>query len=305
MIIAIFAVVVVGVFAIASALAKPSFKKGYTDKQRFQRTSIMFFGIVLPLIAFFVSMFLTPAYKSHAELGWIDSFHLGKIILTPLVFWAAAAFYSLIISDKEDNQEEWVVLGLPTGAFISFVCFVHAVAIALEGSFLWLLGLSIIPLYICVWYTKLSISLARISDAPSYRYMYALLGSLPFWGLSLYLSKEEYNSLATSPQCFVVTAAGRGHSAVVGPFITIERRGESRQVNQQLVLFWRFEELWSQRTPRLHRLFRHGYNVAGPFIARRIQGKWTADVVYLALKPVEMLVQYVMRVTGKDEGHSC
>ncbi len=101
----------------------------------------------------------------------------------------------------------------------------------------------------------------------------------------------------TQPKgCVVVTAAGRGHHFIVGPFFQIEHHGARQMANRQLDTFWQFEAIWRKRSPRSHRLFRKVYNRLGPSLAARITSRWRADVVFLTLKPFEHLARVAGRV---------
>jgi len=116
--------------------------------------------------------------------------------------------------------------------------------------------------------------------------------SLPLWLASWLWSRSLYMSLPSDePGCFIVTAAGHGHAALVGRNIRIERNGRSLLVNQQLITFWQFENLWRNFAPRSHRIFRCAYNRVGPVIAALIKSPWLADLTYLAIKPLELLAK--------------
>jgi hypothetical protein len=125
--------------------------------------------------------------------------------------------------------------------------------------------------------------------------------SLPFclgswlWSRSLYASLPD----KAPDDCFIVTAAGRGHAAFVGRNIEIERNGRSLLVNQQLLTFWQFENLWRNFAPHSHRIFRQGYNRVGPIIAARIKSPWLADFIYLAIKPFELMAKFANALLRK------
>ena len=118
---------------------------------------------------------------------------------------------------------------------------------------------------------------------------------VPFWLGSAIWAYVAFERLPNSinHNCFVVTAATRGHPRLVGPFLEIERHGHTRRVNPQLLTFWQFESAWQRRSPRTHAHFRAMYNSFGPQVAARIRSPWAADAVYLALKPVELLIRKI------------
>ena len=126
-------------------------------------------------------------------------------------------------------------------------------------------------------------------------------GGLPLWLASGFWSWKVFESLPDkAPQgCFVVTAASRGHANIVGPLLEIEHCGRKEFANRQLITLRRFELLWNQRAPHCHAMFRRGYNKLGPVIASKINSPITADVAYVALKPVEIVARFTLAVLAK------
>jgi uncharacterized protein (DUF433 family) len=101
----------------------------------------------------------------------------------------------------------WIVLGILLGAIVALAC-------ALFG---WLcfrqqaepFGLFLlVPSYVAVWYALRAWRLIKASTLGVWHCLVALAASLPFWLMSLGWSYREYSQLpATTPSCFVVTAA--------------------------------------------------------------------------------------------------
>lgn len=104
------------------------------------------------------------------------------------------------------------------------------------------------------------------------------------------LAVRLYNHLPSNPpeDCFVVTAATRGHCRVVGTWYDAK---QNRLLNQQLLTFWEFENWLKIRFPQTHRLIRLIYDRVGPLFARLIIFRWQADCVYVLLKPLEWLAR--------------
>ena len=88
--------------------------------------------------------------------------------------------------------------------------------------------------------------------------------------------------------CFVVSAAARGHPRFVGSYYD---RAVGRSVNSQLHTLRAFEHRLAQRHPALHHRLRRLYNRIGPPIAAYIRSPLSADVMYLLLKPAEWLAR--------------
>jgi hypothetical protein len=252
-------------------------------------------GVLLPFLVFLLSSALVPDWKGGCRLGWLDCFHEGKIILTPLVLWACVAFYVVQILKPPDRYQRCIVLGLFTGAIVSSVCFVFGVVLHASdqaGVRWWLL----VPFYTAVWYWVLCGRAIRASTVGVGAYVLTLFGSVPFWLLSVIRSRQCYLSLpGEPPDCFVVTATLRGHEWIVGPLERVDRGGVPRQANRQLLTFWTLEALWQDRCPMTHRVFRGVYNGPGPVVSRRIRTRVRADVVYLALKPCEWVARLIVR----------
>jgi hypothetical protein len=223
---------------------------------------------------------------------------VGKLALCPLVLLATAALYALEILRVENRTALWIVAGVFLGAIVSSLCFVFGVVCFGADAFKWWL---LVPFYVAVWYSIRAVELIKAARQSFQTSLISVACSLPFWLASWFWSRSLYASLPNqAPEgCFIVTAAGSGHAAFVGRHIEIERNGRSLLVNQQLIIFWQFENLWQNIAPHSHRIFRRGYNRIGPVIAARINSPWLADFVYLAIKPFEFMAKLANATLGK------
>jgi len=251
---------------------------------------------VLPLFVFWASAFMVPEWKGACPHGWLDCFHLGKLALTPIVLWASAAWYAVEVYRVAQPTRRWIVLGFTLGASVSLLClafgFVSAGGTG-GGEARWWLA---VPFYVSVWYAARAIQLMATAGLKPAVYLWAVCSSLPFWIASYFWSRDCYQALPDHPpSCFVVTAAARGHRGLVGPFFNAPRRGNGQPANRQLLTFWRLESVWRVRAPRSHRAFRRLYNRLGPALARRITSPWTADLVYILIKPAELAAGLMLR----------
>jgi hypothetical protein len=254
---------------------------------------LSFLIVVLPLFFFFCSTFMAPDWKGACPHGWLNCFIVGKVVLTPLVLVATAALYLAEVVRVDVARQRWAVVAIFIGAIVAwgcclfgFICLDHE-----RGTII----LMLVPLYIAVWHTVRAVLLIRAAGFSFWTYGVAALGTIPFWLVSWIISVGIYATLPDKPpdDCFVVTAAGRGHRKFVGPFFEIERRGERRRANRQLITLWEFENLWRSKSPRSHHYFRRLYNQAGPRIAARIRSPWLADLAFLALKPAEVTARFI------------
>jgi len=288
---------------ILSALALPPAVKEKSWGRFFIALILSFAGVVLPLFVFLFSSLMEPEWKGACVYGWLDCFITGKLALTPLVLLATTSLYALEILRVKNRTSRWIVVGMFLGAIVSSICFLFglvSIGFGADAVKLWLL----VPLYVSVWYLIRAMQLIKAADSNFWPNFVSVVGSLPFWLASWLWSDHLYASLPDKPpsDCFIVTAAARGHAKIVGPHIEIERHGRRLLANQQLIIFWQFENLWRNIAPSTHGIFRCGYNRFGPLIAAQIKSPWVADFAYLTIKPLEFGAKLIAATTEKIEG---
>ncbi len=86
---------------------------------------------------------------------------------------------------------------------------------------------------------------------------------------------------------YLCTVAAGGHRPLVKPLRMGVRHGHPVTVNRQLCIANAFEQLLEERLPRFHRGLRNFYDTYGFPIARRIRSPYTADLIYVLMKPLE------------------
>jgi hypothetical protein len=101
---------------------------------------------------------------------------------------------------------------------------------------------------------------------------------------------ELYAALPPKPaDCYIATAAAKGHPRFVRSQPIMLDGGKQMMVNSQLQRL-KFAELALQAvTPRLHKVIRGVYDVVGKFLAQKIQNPFLADISYILLKPIEWI----------------
>lgn len=117
------------------------------------------------------------------------------------------------------------------------------------------------------------------------------------------LSKEIAPPPVAYDTHYLCTVSLRGHRKLVKPIRYGIRRGEKIVVNRQLCVANAFEELISERTPKFHKAVRNFYDTYGYPISKHIKSAWSADIVYLIMKPLEwlfLLVLYAADVKPED-----
>ena len=96
-------------------------------------------------------------------------------------------------------------------------------------------------------------------------------------------------------QHYLCTVAARGHRQLVKPIRMGKRHGGHWVlVNRQLAVANAFEELLQERTPRFQKALRSAYDRYGYPIAMHIHSPWSADVVWLLMKPAEWFFLVVL-----------
>lgn len=105
---------------------------------------------------------------------------------------------------------------------------------------------------------------------------------------------------------YLCTVSLRGHRRLVKPLRYGIRRGNRIVVNRQLCVANAFEQLLQERTPRFHKAVRHFYDTYGYPISKWITTPFSADVVYLVMKPLEWIFVLVLYLFDeKPENRIC
>ena len=253
--------------------------------------------VPVPLLLFLVSLIIVPESKDRCVLGEFDCFQAGKVVLAPVALWAVASLYAVDIL-RRSPPPRWAVWGIVSGAVLSAASLAHFLVVAIamlpvseSGSAPFALIAAAFPGYVTAWYALRVRSLAREgylgrADAPG-----LVAVNAPFWGGTVWATREIYARLPEhAATCFVVTAAARGHRAVVGPLVEV---APGRLATRQLLRFWTLEARWRRTHPASHGAVRRLYDRIGPWIATRVRTRWQADVVYVALKPLELFAALI------------
>ena len=121
---------------------------------------------------------------------------------------------------------------------------------------------------------------------------------------------EGFREIAPPPVAYdthyLCTVSLRGHRKLVKPIRFGMRRGEKIVVNRQLCVANAFEQLIEERAPKFHRAVRQFYDTYGYPISRHINHAWSADIVYLMMKPLEWIFVAVLYLFDeKPENRIC
>lgn len=109
------------------------------------------------------------------------------------------------------------------------------------------------------------------------------------WAGAVRLAIDAYRALPTEPSdCYICTAAMRGHAGFVGTQVVPGRDGTVRRTSRQFDRIKTFELAVQAASPSVHRSLRRVYNRLGPRLAREVgRHRLLADAAYVTLKPVE------------------
>jgi len=142
--------------------------------------------------------------------------------------------------------------------------------------------------------------LRRLTEHPGRFSLAQLLGVVTWaavwlsaWRLAYLWMLRAYATLPAEPpdDCYVATAAARGHGRVVGSRRLRGADGRARVVNRQMQYLKAAELLLAALCPRAHRLLRQIYDRLGPRLAALLVHALLADGAYLLLKPAEWIAR--------------
>ena len=98
---------------------------------------------------------------------------------------------------------------------------------------------------------------------------------------------------------YLCTVAAGGHEKVVKPQRMGVRHGHPVIVNRQLCIANAFEQVLEEKTPRFHRFLRRNYDRYGYPFAKHIKKKWTMDLIYYLMKPLEWIFLLVLYLVDR------
>lgn len=105
---------------------------------------------------------------------------------------------------------------------------------------------------------------------------------------------------------YLCTVSLQGHKQLVKPIRYGIRRGERIVVNRQLCVANAFEQLLEEQMPRFHWIVRNFYDKYGYPISKWITNPWSADAVYILMKPLEWVFVIILYLFDeKPENRIC
>lgn len=134
-----------------------------------------------------------------------------------------------------------------------------------------------------------------------------IFGQGPFGIIKAFTETSDwaYSTMISPPPIeyeghYLCTVAVNGHEKVVKPTRLGIRHGVKIGVNRQLCVANAFEQLIEDKAPRFHKWVRHVYDKYGYPISKHITTKLRADLVYIAMKPLEWLFLITLYLFDND-----
>ncbi|MBI3165425.1 MAG: hypothetical protein IPG44_01385 [Anaerolineales bacterium] len=255
-----------------------------------------FFGVRFGV---YTGAFLALQY-SLLTLTGLDSpsgyFYVLLIYFAPFVF---ARFHRRLTSKWRASLVNGILIGLGLAAFVAAMTFMGSPSSPFV-LLLMFLGISapfwcfLIALQAARWLWKhheTTLTLPRGFGIFAWLSAYAF--ALQFDILKMF---ELYNALPTEPpNCYIATAAAKGHPRFVGSREVTLANGKTMRVNRQLQRLKAAEIAWVGISAPSHRMMRRLYDVIGKRLAKRIQNPILADIAYFILIPVELFSFFVLK----------
>ena len=141
------------------------------------------------------------------------------------------------------------------------------------------------------------------------QFILILFGQKPDSFIRVFMETSSFNYSkipAPSPQIvsgdghYLCTVSVKGHKNIVKPLRAGIRHGERITVNRQLLIANAFENVIEERVPKCHKVIRNFYDKYGYPISKHINTKWSADFVYILMKPLEWFFLFVLYTVDKN-----
>lgn len=164
---------------------------------------------------------------------------------------------------------------------------------------------------ICIKYYKVTIlwAILLFPVLMVIQLILVIFGQQPDSFIKVFFDTSSYNySKVIPPDPIIIqqhghylcTVSVKGHEKLVKPLRTGIRRGSRILVNRQLLVANAFENILEEHTPQLHRVIRYIYDKYGFPLSKHINTKWSADLVYILMKPLEWFFIFILYTVDKN-----
>jgi hypothetical protein len=126
-------------------------------------------------------------------------------------------------------------------------------------------------------------------------------GYMVAWKVSIYSAMKFFATLPKEPpDCYIATAAAKGHRRIVNSEEVVLHDGRVVRVNAQMRYLKCAELMLKAVAPGLHRICRRVYNALGSVLAKGLVRPVLADAAYFMLKPLEWFSWAVVKVVFQE-----
>jgi len=251
----------------------------------FQYTILTFLALMetfyIVLAVWAVSVIIVPLYRFLTKLIGVKLFFLIFVALPVIAY----CFLFLLISIFPEIQLPFV------GTEFTFPFFFLA-AFLLACAPFWSFLIMAKTSYLLMKHYETSITFLRGVGVLAW-----LGGFAGAWSFSVLTTMKLYAALPPQPpDCYIATAAAKGHPQVVRSQPVRLADGTLIQVNPQLQRLKCVELALLVIFPNLHKFIRRIYDVLGRKLAARINNPILADIAFLILVPVEWISFFVLKL---------
>ena len=136
-----------------------------------------------------------------------------------------------------------------------------------------------------------------------------LFGQSPDTFIKMFLDTSNYTySMVPAPDPIIIyqdshylcTVSARGHKNLVKPLRSGIRSNKRILVNRQLLVANAFENILEEYTPKTHKFIRYIYDKYGYPLSKKINTKFSADITYIVMKPLEWMFLVVLYCIDKN-----
>lgn len=246
--------------------------------------------VEIPFLIHFLPLVLIEP-KAQDSCSWINLYFEASVIQLPLLVWFfLSIFHDTKRSISFGKRADWVIGGIIIGLLINIA---DLYILYQEYSYF---NYLIYYIFAFGYILYKLIKETRIIKPSFYIFPLTIFIASFFGFLTISFSKYKYCHLPEHlDNCFIVSTASKGHTFVVHSY-QCNRTGKF--INKQLIRFKLFEIELMVKHSLFHSIFRVGYNFIGPLIASLIKNKFIADIIYILLKPLELIVVIFLFLNG-------
>jgi hypothetical protein len=270
-------------------------------EERFANVTAVRFGVAtgLPVAAWYSAILGIVALDVPNLLStqWIGVLLFGLFgVLTPFFLWAALR---IGLWSRRKLRIPWIVVGIVVAILMGLCQAFNQEFIIYSPATALLISMMFAPFWCFDAYLAMTLRLLwRYPERVQFsiRHLLVVITWLAsFLGAcrwAIVLSLQEYAKLPLEPpdNCYVATAAARGHTKLVRSRRIVVAGEVDVRVNRQLQVLKAGELALRALLPTAHHRLRRIYDHIGPCFAQRLNHACLADLAYLTLKPLEWCV---------------